>query len=96
MAVADDDTVVTRLISSKAADELLNITGVDASFVVSKANDTIYISSRSLGKINVQLIMEKFGGGGHQSMAACQIPGNDTEDAVMKLKAVVNEYFNEN
>ena len=96
IAVADDETVVTRLISSKAADELLNIAGVDASFVVSTANETVYISARSLGRINVQLIMEKFGGGGHQSMAACQIPGTDVEAAVSKLKDAVNEYFNEN
>lgn len=96
VAVADGTTEVTRLISSKAADELLNISGVDASFVVSSSNQTVYISARSLGKINVQLIMEKFGGGGHQSMAACQIPGTDIEGAVIRLNEVIAEYFNDN
>ncbi len=96
VAVADEDTVVSRLITSKAADELLGISGVDASFVVCRANDTVYISARSLGKVNVQLIMEKFGGGGHQSMAACQLPGAEIETAVENLNNAINEYFNNN
>lgn len=89
IAVADDSMDVSRLISSKAADELLDIAGVDASFVVSASNDVVYVSARSLGKINVQLVMEKFGGGGHQSMAACQIPGESIEAVVDKLNAVI-------
>ncbi len=96
VAVADEKTVVSRLITSKAADELLNIEGVDASFVVCCSNDTVYISARSLGKINVQLIMERFGGGGHQSMAACQLPGADIKTAVDDLNKAINEYFNDN
>ena len=96
VAVADEDTVVSRIITSKAADELLNIAGVDASFVVYCNNETVYISARSLGKVNVQLIMEKFGGGGHQSMAACQLAGTDVESAVKQLNGAVDEYFNEN
>ncbi len=96
VAVADSDTVVSRLITSKAADELLNISGVDASFVVCCVNETVYISARSLGKVNVQLIMEKFGGGGHQSMAACQLHGENIESAVKKLNDAINEYFNDN
>ncbi|MBO5395491.1 MAG: DHH family phosphoesterase [Clostridia bacterium] len=96
VAVADEETVVSRLITSKAADELLNIAGVDASFVVCTANGTVYISARSLGKVNVQLIMEKFGGGGHQSMAACQLPDERIDSAVEKLNNAINEYFNDN
>lgn len=96
VAVADEDMVVSRLITSKAADELLNIAGVDASFVVCRANDTVYVSARSLGKVNVQLIMEKFGGGGHQSMAACQLPGVEIDAAVKMLDDAINEYFNNN
>ncbi len=94
VSVADETVEVTRLISSKAADELLNIAGVDASFVISRSNDTVYVSARSLGKINVQLIMEKFGGGGHQSMAACQLAGEDVNAVVDKLNEAVKEYFN--
>ena len=96
IAVADNETAVSRLITSKAADELLGISGVDASFVVWSANDTVYVSARSLGKVNVQLIMEKFGGGGHQSMAACQLPGEEIGIAVEKLNNAINEYFNNN
>ncbi len=96
VAVADENAEASRLVTSKAADELLNISGVDASFVVSRNNNTVYISARSLGKINVQLIMEKFGGGGHQSMAACQLNDIDTATAVGKLKNAVDEYLNVN
>jgi len=96
IAVADDGENVSRLVSSKTADELLAIRDVDASFVISTNSETVFISARSLGKINVQLIMEKFGGGGHQSMAACQIPGNDIKEAFDKLKAVVDFYLSEN
>ncbi len=73
VCTSDSSDDVTRLVASKAADELLNIEGIDASFVITGVDDIINISARSLGRINVQLIMEHFGGGGHQSMAACQI-----------------------
>lgn len=96
VTVASADDNVSRLITSKTADELLNIEGVDASFVVSSNNETVFISARSLGLINVQLIMEEFGGGGHQSMAACQIPGDNVDDAVQKLHNVVKKYIEKN
>lgn len=92
VAVAENGSNVSRLISSKTADELLSIAGVDASFVVSEGADTVYISARSLGKINVQLIMEKFGGGGHQSMAACQIKDGKLEDVLNDLHRYMDEY----
>lgn len=96
VATADTGETVSRLISSKTADELLSIKNVDASFVISANEDTVFISARSLGKINVQLIMEKFGGGGHQSMAACQLTGYDIEDVFEKLKETVDEYLRDN
>lgn len=89
---ATENQNISRLISSKAADELLNIKGVDASFVIYKNNDSINISARSLGRVNVQLIMEKFGGGGHQSMAACQINDLSIDETADKLKFVLAEY----
>ncbi len=61
-----------RVIASQAADELLGVEGVDASFVLYPAGDQVCISARSLGKVNVQVIMEQLGGGGHQIMAATQ------------------------
>ncbi len=77
ICMAEPKENISRLAASKAADELLNIEGIDASFVITAQNDTVNISSRSLGYVNVQLIMEHFGGGGHQSMAACQIKDSD-------------------
>ncbi len=96
VAVSEAQSNVSRLISSKTADELLSIAGVDASFVVSPVNDMIYISARSLGKINVQLIMEKFGGGGHQSMAACQIKDGILDDVLEELHNYMKEYSQNN
>lgn len=69
-----------RIISSEAADELLNIAGVKASFVISRLPDHINISARSFGEINVQLIMERLGGGGHRTMAACQLLEQDMNE----------------
>lgn len=67
----------TRIISSQAADELLSVAGVKASFVISRLGEQINISARSYGEINVQLIMEKLDGGGHRTMAACQLSETD-------------------
>lgn len=80
-----------RIVASQAADELLNIDGVEASFVLFKTGDTINISARSYGEINVQLVMEDLGGGGHQTMAAAQLQ-NETFESALKLlrKAIDN------
>ncbi len=92
IAVADDDIKQMRLICSKAADELLTLNGVDASFVIYKIDTSVFISARSYGRINVQLIMERLGGGGHLSMAAAQL--NCTkEEAKIKLINAINESF---
>lgn len=82
-----------RLVASKAADELLSIEGVDASFVICENAGQINISARSLERINVQLIMEDLGGGGHHSMAAAQLTGVTVEQATAKLKAAVEQYL---
>ncbi len=79
-----------RLASAKAADELLNIESVDASFVVfSAGDDEVSISARSYGRVNVQVIMEKLGGGGHQTMAAAQLKNTDIDSAAMLLEETV-------
>ncbi len=84
-----------KLIASKVADELLNIKGVVASFVLTKAEGgMIQISARSLGKMNVQVIMEKLGGGGHLDTAATQM-NTTMEDAMDQLEDSVMEYLNE-
>lgn len=82
-----------RVIAAQAADELLNIKGIDASFVIFKTGGTVNVSARSLGSINVQIIMEKLGGGGHQTMAAAQFK-DENEDAVKaKLLSVLDEFL---
>ena len=84
-----------RIITAKAADEMLNIENVKASFVLSYVgNDIVQISARSLGEENVQLIMENLGGGGHSTMAAAQIKNADINTAKnMLLKAIDNYYL---
>lgn len=74
-----------RIIASQAADELLYIEGVNASFAIYVTDDTVNISARSLGKINVQLIMESFGGGGHHTMAAAQVKNSSIKAVIDKL-----------
>lgn len=96
-AIAVNGTVNanTRVASSQAADELLGIGGVLGSFVLCKYGSEINISARSLGGMNVQIIMEKLGGGGHRTMAACQLQVDSFEAASEKLKAAIDEYKKE-
>ena len=94
IAVSSVTGASARLICSKAADELLSIENVDASFVISSYGpDMVNISARSLAQINVQLIMEKLGGGGHHSMAAAQLTDISTQDAFTLLKKTIDEYL---
>ena len=82
------------LTASQIADELLNIRGVQASFVIIEGlNDVIQVSARSLEKINVQIIMEMLGGGGHIDMAATQIKNSSIEDVITMVEEVVEKYF---
>ena len=94
IATADFDSKDIRIIASQAADELLNISQVDASFVIFGSGNTVNISARSLGLVNVQVIMEKLGGGGHQTMAAAQLRDVTTAEAEEKLRRAIDE-FNE-
>ncbi len=83
-----------RVSSAQAADEMLGITGVDASFVIFKTPDGgINISARSLGAMNVQIIMEKLGGGGHQTMAAAQFRDISVHEAKAKLINAIDEHI---
>lgn len=81
-----------RIIASQAADELLTVNRVKASFVMYKAGDAVNISARSLGDINVQLIMEELGGGGHSTMSAAQLDGVSFKEAAEKLKIAIDNY----
>ena len=89
-------TYQLRIISSQAADELLNISGVKASFVMSYVEDMINISARSYGEVNVQLIMEALGGGGHRTMSACQIKEKDFNIAKQMLLNAIDKNEEEN
>lgn len=94
IAFADINSEDIRTITSQAADELLNIDGICASFAMFESDGTVNISARSLGEVNVQVIMETLGGGGHQTMAAAQLRDCDRETATTKLYAAIDEYFN--
>ena len=91
VAAADFKSDDIRTAAPQAADELLGITGVDASFVVFATGNTANISARSLGAVNVQLIMEKLGGGGHQTMAATQLENTTVQEAVKQLISAIDE-----
>jgi len=83
------------LVAAQAADELLNIKGINASFVLSDIEDDIFISGRSLGDINVQVVLEKLGGGGHLTVAGAQLSGLTLEKAIVLLKKAIEEYLKE-
>lgn len=83
------------LIAAQAADELLDINGVEASFVLTRVNDRIHISGRSLGDISVQLILERLGGGGHLTSAGTQISGMSMEEAEEMLIDKIEEFLEE-
>lgn len=95
IAVADIKTRDIRLVSAEAADELLTINNVNASFVLFMTDDTVNISARSMGGVNVQVIMEEFGGGGHQTMAACQIENSDINEVKEQLEKKIKKYFSD-
>ncbi|MEG0813706.1 MAG: DHH family phosphoesterase [Clostridium sp.] len=83
----DSPTVV----GAQAANELLDIIGIKASFVLTELDGTIYFSARSIDEINVQVMMEKLGGGGHRTIAGAQIEGISIEEAIEKLKTLIME-----
>lgn len=87
---------VGRVSAAKAADKLLRVVGVEASFVVFHTQEAIHISARSNGNINVQLIIEKIGGGGHFDSAATRITGKTLTEALDMLKKAIDEYLTEN
>lgn len=89
VARLDEFNKGSRMACAQAADELLNVKNIKASFVLFPNNDKINISARSLGEINVQTIMEKLGGGGHQTMAATQIEGMNMEQVEKKLIDII-------
>jgi c-di-AMP phosphodiesterase-like protein len=80
-----------QIINAQAADELLDIKGIKASFVIGETDDEVVISARSLGEVNVQKIMERLGGGGHLTTAAAQLKGITADDAAVELRKLIGE-----
>ena len=95
VSVYDKETEDVNLICAKAADELLTISDITASFVMGKLGEKIFISGRSIGDINVQIILEKLGGGGHITLAGAQLEGLTLEEAYNELIIRINEYLTE-
>lgn len=83
------------LIAAQAADALIGIKGIQASFVLADKDGVIMISGRSLGDINVQVILEKIGGGGHLTVAGAQLKDSNMDEAVTMLTNVIDEYLKE-
>lgn len=96
IAVSVPEAPQDRIVAAQAADELLNITGVQASFVVYPAGDSsVSISARSIGDVNVQMILETMGGGGNRSVAAAQLPDTSLRDAVNMLFRSIDRFLDE-
>ncbi|WP_053955072.1 DHH family phosphoesterase [Inediibacterium massiliense] len=96
LSICSKEIENTSLVVAQAADELLNIRGITASFVLGvRENDEIIISGRSLGDISVQLILEKLGGGGHLTVAGTQLMGITVEEATAMLEKAIEEYLEE-
>lgn len=85
-----DDIPSPTIVGAQAANELLNIKGVRASFVLTDYQGKIYVSARSIDEVNVQIIMERLGGGGHMSAAACQMEGASLAEAIGTLKDTID------
>ena len=95
ISVYDKEDSDANITCAKAADELLTISNITASFVIGKMGEQICISGRSIGDINVQLILEKLGGGGHITVAGAQLEGMTQEEVKQELINRINEYFTE-
>lgn len=95
ISIYDENDKDANIVCAKAADELLTISDITASFVIGKLGDKVCISGRSIGDINVQVILEKLGGGGHITLAGAQVEGMSIEEVKNLLIEKINEYFSE-
>ena len=94
-AIAALSSATSRILAAKAADELLNITGINASFVMYPDGDTVIVSARSIGKANVQVILEPLGGGGNAATAGAQIKNTTVKAVVEQLTASIDRFYEE-
>ena len=92
LAIACIDETITRVIASQAADELINISGITASFVLFPDREQVIISARSIGSCNVQAVLEKLGGGGNGATAGAQIKGKPLREVLQELVAAIDAF----
>ncbi len=95
ISICKEKTKDVNVVCAKAADELLTISSITASFVIGQLGEKVCISGRSIGDINVQVILEKLGGGGHITLAGAQVEGMTLEETKQELMNRINEYFSE-
>ncbi len=93
IAIAALNTGTTRVLAAQSADEMLNISGITASFVLYPDGDKVYISARSIGDANVQMILEPLGGGGNMATAGAQVEGSNVKDVLDRLVASIDQYY---
>ena len=96
IAIAALNAATTRPLAAQAADDLLNISGITASFVVYPLNEDVYISARSIGDANVQMILEPLGGGGNTATAGAQVKGTDVKAVMEQLLTSIDNYYDDN
>ena len=95
LAIAALNSATSRILAAQAADELLNISGITASFVLYPDGDTVYISARSIGSANVQMILEPLGGGGNTATAGAQVKNSNVKDVLDRLVASIDKFYEE-
>ena len=91
-AIVKSPETVSSVIAAQAADELLSVVGVRASFVMFPVGSSVKISARSLGEVNVQFILERLGGGGHLTAAGCQINDSTVDKAYTLIVEAIDNY----
>jgi len=91
----NDEVQSPTIIGAQAANELLNIKGMRASFVLTEYQNQIYVSARSIDEVNVQVIMERLGGGGHMNVAGCQMEGTSIAEAIVVIKNTIDTMIQE-
>ena len=93
IAIAALNSATTRVLAAQAADELLNISGITGSFVLYPDEDVVYISARSIGSANAQVILEPLGGGGNAATAGAQVRGQPVKDVLDQLVASIDKFY---
>ena len=83
------------MLAAQAADELLNISGITASFVLYPDGEQVIVSARSIGSANVQMILEPLGGGGNTATAGAQVKSSDVKDVLDRLVASIDKFYEE-